>query len=175
MSQQWLYARDQITINAALAAEISAEAAAGHLASGDTIVLAARQCTQDPSYLWAPQYQSPSGAVSWFNVIVVADSYVFASGSGPGGIGYNGTPGGNGSAGAAGAAAVFGTTPAHPGGNGAPGTSGGAGCPGMITIVADTLDPVNLTAIGAPGGNGEPAAQVAPGPRAASSTSRVVT
>jgi hypothetical protein len=154
MSQQWLYARDQITINAALAAEISAEATAGHLASGDTIVLAARQCTQDPSYLWAPQYTSSSGAVSWFNVIVVADRYVFASGSGPGGIGYNGTAGGNGAPGAAGAAAVFGTRPAVPGGNGAPGTPGGAGCPGTITIVADTLDPVTLTAIGAPGGNG---------------------
>ena len=169
MSQQWLYARDQITINAALAAEISAEAAAGHLASGDTIVLAARVCSQDPSYLWAPEYVSPSGAVSWFNVIVVADRYVFASGSGPGGIGYNGTPGGNGAPGAAG------PTPGRAGGNGANGTPGGAGCPGSITIVADTLDPVSLTAIGAAGGNGGPAAQAVPGERAASSTSRAAT
>ena len=59
MSQQWLYARDQITINAALAAKIWAEA--GGLrspASGGTIVLAARVCSQDPSDPWAPEKTS---------------------------------------------------------------------------------------------------------------------
>ena len=116
---------------------------------------------------------SPSGAVSWFNVIVVADRYVFASWSCSGGIGYNGTPGGNGVPGAAGPTPVscvrlrVGT--AH---------RGAGGRPGSITIAVDTLDPVSLTAIGAAGGE-RGAGGVgggAPGQeRAATSTSRAAT
>src|SRR5947207_11421406 len=97
MAQQWLYARDRITINGDLNTLIQAEISANHIGTGDTIMLAARTCIQDPAYTWAPK---------GFNVIVIADSYVYGSASGTGGIDVTGTAGTTGTAGAPGTPGV---------------------------------------------------------------------
>ncbi len=161
MANQWLYARDQITINSDLAGIVAGQAqlsaTSGGLSTGDTVVFAARQCTQDPTFVWDGSYVPASGPIVPlpFNVVVIADSYLTGSGSGPGGINLSGATGLAGQTGAAGRNGSAGI-PATPGGPGAPGGLGGAGDPpvGTITIIAGTLDPVPLTATGGVGGPG---------------------
>src|SRR5438552_18352914 len=94
---QWLFARDRITVNSDLDALVHAERSAGHLTTNDTIVLAARTCIQDPAYTWTPRGH---------NVLVIADSYVYAAGQGAGGIDLTGTAGTTGTAGAPGTPGV---------------------------------------------------------------------
>jgi peptidoglycan hydrolase CwlO-like protein len=161
VANQWLYARDQITINSDLAGIVAGQAqlpaTSGGLSPGDTVVFAARQCTQDPTFVWDGSYVPASGPIVPlpFNVVVIADSYLTGSGSGPGGINLSGATGPAGQTGAAGRNGSAGI-PATPGGPGGPGGLGGAGAPpvGTITIIAGTLDPVPLTAAGGPGGPG---------------------
>src|SRR5215472_13887289 len=148
---QYLYARDVITINSALDAVIQAETGAKHLSPGDTIVLAARVCMQDPTYTWKP---------ARFNVVVAADQYVFSSPPAPStipgpGIAPSGLTGTQGTAGATGSRGVAKAANPVPGGPGAPGGPGGPGGPAnSITVLAQTLDPVNLSATGGVGGRG---------------------
>ena len=157
MPQQWVYARDQITINSDLAALIVNEAA-GHLAAGDTIVLAARTCAQDPAFLWKPQ---------GFNVLVVADSYLYGAGQGQGGIDVSGTTpttvAGTGDTGSPGVASADNPIDGGPGGAGQAGAAGGAST--SITVLARTLDPVTLRACGGAGVQGGAGGPGGPGAR----------
>src|SRR5205814_9891005 len=99
-----------------------------------------------PTYTWAPK---------GFNVLVVADSYLYGSGTGTGGIDLTGTAGGTGTAGVAGTPGVQSAENPVDGGPGGPGGTGGAGGPAQpSTGLARTLDPITLRAAGGAGGPG---------------------
>jgi hypothetical protein len=153
---EFVHVRDYLEIGPALNDLISAESVAGHISPGDTLIFLARECRQGQT--WQVPYGYP--------VVIVADTYRTTAGwsmtqpqAAPVvGISVDartaGTTGGGGTHGEDGIGTVSHSSPGGDGGHGWIGTPGQPG--GMVTLFAQTIFPVMLSATGTRGGDGGP-------------------